>query len=142
MVNTFVKENNVQSVIEFGCGDGNQLSLSSYPKYIGLDVSRTAVKTCISRFKGDKTKSFFLYDPECFADYHALFKAELGLSLDVIYHLTEHSVFSTYMRHLFDSSSRFVIIYSSNTEGRPAPHVRHRRFTSWIEAHAPGWVLL
>src|SRR6202040_327974 len=40
-LNELVRERTVRSVIEFGCGDGNQLSLAEYPSYIGLDVSRT-----------------------------------------------------------------------------------------------------
>src|ERR1700744_3995435 len=46
VLNTFVAEHKVQSVIEFGCGDGNQLKLAAYPKYLGLDVSETIVAKC------------------------------------------------------------------------------------------------
>lgn len=42
-LNEFVRARDVRSVIEFGCGDGNQLSLADYPSYIGLDVSRSAL---------------------------------------------------------------------------------------------------
>src|SRR5579864_6395854 len=45
ILNGFVARHGIQSVIEFGCGDGNQLSLASYPSYVGLDVSRTAILT-------------------------------------------------------------------------------------------------
>lgn len=41
-LNSFVLEHDVGSVIEFGCGDGRQLQLAEYPRYIGLDVSRVA----------------------------------------------------------------------------------------------------
>lgn len=34
VLNSFVRRDNVLSVIEFGCGDGNQLSLASYPDCI------------------------------------------------------------------------------------------------------------
>ena len=43
VLNRFVATHSVQSVIEFGCGDGNQLALASYPWYLGYDVSATAV---------------------------------------------------------------------------------------------------
>ena len=88
-------------MIEFGCGDGNQLSLAEYPSYIGLDVSRTAIGLCQRRFSGDPAKSFFLYDGTCFTDRAGVFAADLALSLDVVYHLTEDAVFETYLRHLF-----------------------------------------
>jgi hypothetical protein len=38
-LNEFVHQHDLQSVIEFGCGDGHQLSLADYPRYVGLDVS-------------------------------------------------------------------------------------------------------
>jgi hypothetical protein len=64
VLNRFVTENHVRSVIEFGCGDGNQLSYAQYPAYIGLDVSKTAIRQCIHRFRDDTSKSFFWYDPD------------------------------------------------------------------------------
>jgi SAM-dependent methyltransferase len=141
-INELVRERAVGSVIEFGCGDGNQLSLAQYPSYIGLDVSRVAVRICQRKFSADKTKSFFLYDGTCFTDNAGLFTADLALSLDVVYHLTEDAVFQTYLRHLFAAARRLVVVYSTNTElSGTAPHVRHRRFTPWIEAHCPDWTL-
>jgi hypothetical protein len=29
IINSFIKQNNIKTVIEFGCGDGNQLSLAN-----------------------------------------------------------------------------------------------------------------
>ncbi len=64
VVNSFLRQHDVSSAIEFGCGDGHQLSLMTYAKYTGLDVSGAAVTRCIDRFADDPTKSFFVYDPE------------------------------------------------------------------------------
>jgi SAM-dependent methyltransferase len=141
-LNAFVQSNNVQSVIEFGCGDGNQLSLAKYPSYVGLDVSRTALGLCKRRFAEDPDKSFFFYDSSCFVDHTGLFKADLALSLDVIYHLIEDSIFEEYMAHLFGAGNRFAIVYTTN-EITPAgaPHVRHRRFSSWVDNNCPQWRL-
>lgn len=141
-LNELVRGRTVGSVIEFGCGDGNQLSLAEYPSYIGLDVSRTAIGLCKERFRDDPAKSFFLYDGACFADRAGIFTADLALSLDVVYHLTEDSVFETYLTHLFAAARRLTVVYSTNTELRgTAPHVRHRHFTPWVEANCPGWRL-
>lgn len=144
VLNAFVARHQVASVIEFGCGDGNQLTLARYPSYIGLDVARSAIQLCLARFREDHTKSFFVYDPDGFADNHGLFQADLALSLDVLYHLVEDAVYERYMRTLFAAGGRFVIIYSSNFEApaRHAAHVRHRRFTDWIERHRPEWRLI
>jgi len=143
VLNQFVREHGVRSVIEFGCGDGAQLSLAAYPSYIGLDVSPTALHHCQQRFGSDASKSFFLYHSDCFLDRHGLFHAELALSLDVIYHLVEDDVFEAYMGHLFSAASRFVIIYSSDSPMPSADvHVRHRPFSEWVAARAPDWRLM
>lgn len=142
ILNDFVKKYDVKTVIEFGCGDGNQLSLADYPSYIGLDISKSAIRLCIARFKEETNKSFFLYDPDLFQDNHGLFGSELAVSLDVIYHLVEDEVFYAYMKHLFLASQKFVIIFSSDTEANPvhlAPHVRNRNFSEWIEKNIAGW---
>lgn len=58
VLNAFVERERIQSVIEWGCGDGNQLRLARYPRYIGLDVSKEAVRKCRNIFKADRTKKF------------------------------------------------------------------------------------
>ncbi len=141
-LNQFVAQHDVRSVIEFGCGDGAQLGIANYPSYIGLDVSPVAVQMCIGKFAGDSSKSFFLYDGACFADRSGIFAADLALSLDVVYHLIEDHLFEGYMQNLFNAGRRFVIVYSSNhDEVIPNTHVRHRRFTGYVEAHLPAWSL-
>jgi SAM-dependent methyltransferase len=141
-LNELVRARGVRSVIEFGCGDGNQLSLAEYPRYTGLDVSRSAIGRCQRRFADDESKSFFLYEGACFTDRAGIFTADLALSLDVVYHLTEDAVFEAYLGHLFAAGQRLVVIYSTNTRIRgTAPHVRHRHFTPWVEANCPQWRL-
>ncbi|MEE4245415.1 MAG: class I SAM-dependent methyltransferase [Kangiellaceae bacterium] len=138
-LNTFVSVHNIQTVLEFGCGDGNQLSFASYPNYIGYDVSADAVNRCKAKFENDHSKSFFLV-----LDYAGQ-KANLSISLDVIYHLVEDEVFEQYMNRLFDSSDMFVIIYSSNSHGiaeSSALHVRHRKFSEWVDRNKAQWRLV
>jgi hypothetical protein len=136
VLNQFVRREGISSVVEFGCGDGSQLSLGRYPAYLGFDVSPAAIDLCRRRFAGDKTKSFAVLgtvDPSIH---------DAALSLDVIYHLIEDEAFEAHMAAIFNSARRFVVIYSSNcTDPPPAPHVRHRRFTDWIERHRPDWKL-
>lgn len=142
-LNSFVIKNSIQSVIEFGCGDGAQLAMAVYPRYVGLDVTKSAVKMCIKKNRNDSTKTFFLYDSECFSDTGGIFRADLSLSLDVIYHLIEDTVFDAYMNHLFSAATRFVIIYSSDhDEVIPNAHVRHRNFSKVVEARFSSWKLL
>jgi cyclopropane fatty-acyl-phospholipid synthase-like methyltransferase len=139
-LNAFVKDNDVRTVVEFGCGDGNQLRLAAYPSYLGLDVSRTAVGMCIEAFQQDESKSFLYYEPSAFSDPARFVHGDLVLSLDVVYHLIEDEVYDAYMRGLFAAADRFVIVYATDTERRvAAPHVRHRAFTEWVATHATQW---
>lgn len=139
VLNNFVKENNISSIIEYGCGDGNQLKLADYKKYLGFDVSESAVTLCRNIFSSDNSKTFKLV-----RDYSGE-KSELTLSLDVIYHLTEDDIFEPYMERLFESSEKFVIIYSSDTnkhEKAQPPHVKHRKITEWTKKNIKGWDLM
>jgi SAM-dependent methyltransferase len=140
VLNAFVEKHGVRSVLEFGCGDGHQLELAKYPRYIGLDVAPTAIAACARRFHADPTKSFLLYSSSAFVDPLKVVSAELSLSLDVIYHLVEDPIFEAYMTHLFASATRFVGIYSSDAVRFAAsPHVRHRKYSDWVAANAPGF---
>jgi hypothetical protein len=139
ILNSFVSEQSIKSVIEFGSGDGSQLSLAHYPKYTGVDISPDAINRCRARYANDITKEFIL------SENYRSEKAELSLSLDVIYHLVEDSVFNSYMEKLFAAATRFVIVYSSNTSeqhGLQLPHVRHRTFTHWVEQNMRAWTLI
>lgn len=142
-LNVFVAENGIESVIEYGCGDGNQLTLAEYPRYLGFDVSERAIEMCRGRFHHRPDMAFRSMD-EWDGD-----SAHCTLSLDVIYHLVEDDVFDDYMARLFDTSERFVVVYSSDTADgaslghSPAlsPHVRHRRFSDWVSEQRPNWKL-
>lgn len=136
VLNRFVRECDVSSVIEYGCGDGSQLTLAEYPAYLGFDISATAVDRCRELFRHDATKTFKLMTE------YAGETADLTLSLDVIYHLVEDHVFAAYMVRLFVSSQRYVIVYSSNTgdnRGFKGSQVRHRMFTDWVSVQFPQW---
>ena len=47
------------------------------------------------------------------------------------------------MEDLFSSSEKYVIIYSANTTETyvTAEHVKHRKFTNWVENNATDWEL-
>jgi hypothetical protein len=141
-VNDFVARHDVRSVIELGCGDGAQLALSEYPAYTGLDVSTTALRSCVARFAADPTKIFLPYSTGAFADPRGLLRADLGLSMDVLFHLVEPGVFETYVRDLFASARRFVLIYASDgPRDSTIGSVTDRPFTGHVRATQPDWRL-
>jgi SAM-dependent methyltransferase len=139
VLNEFVRQHGVRSVIEFGCGDGLQLALAEYPEYVGIDVSHAAVELCQRKFAGDASKRFLWQQGAA----PQLPPADLTLSLDVIYHLLEDDVYRRYLDDLFGASRRHVIVYSSNREDpASAAHVRHRRFLDDVRARFPEFALV
>ena len=139
IINKFIKKNDIKTIIEWGCGDGNQLTYMNYQDYIGFDVSKTAVFHCSEKFKDDKSKTFL------HTDKYTNQSAVLSISLDVIFHLIEDSIFNDYMNRLFNSSQKFVVIYSSNTSEQfeIAPnHFRQRKFTDWIQKNKSDFRLI
>jgi cyclopropane fatty-acyl-phospholipid synthase-like methyltransferase len=140
LLNELVISKSVRTVIEFGCGDGSQLTLANYPEYLGVDVSEAAVAMCRTRFSADASKAFVSLQD--FKSDRPM--ADLSLSLDVIYHLVEDETFADHMKDLFAASNRLVAIYSSNSDLilDAAPHVRHRNFTEWIAREACDWHLI
>jgi SAM-dependent methyltransferase len=146
ILNDFVVAEAVESVIEFGCGDGRQLALAIYPKYLGLDVSPTTLRQTMDKFSNDSTKSFMLYRPDCFSDAAALMTADLSMSLDVIYHLVEDHIYQLHLRHIFGSARRFVVLFTSDDDSldvteRVPPHIRHRPVLDDIAERFPEWRL-
>jgi len=139
IINEFIVKEVISSVIEFGCGDGRQLQFARYPNYLGVDVSETVVEQCQKRFAENAAFQFMTLNE------YAGEKADVALSLDVIFHLIEDQVFDSYMTTLFNAGERFVIVYSSNYESASAehaPHFRSREFTVWVAAHRPDWQLI
>lgn len=141
-VNRIIEERDVASVVEFGCGDGNQLAHLEVDRYIGLDVAAAAIEHCADRFSGDDTKSFFWFSPEHFVDRAGVIRADAALSQEVIFHLVEDEVFERYMRQLFGAAERLVMIWSSDRDLALAPQERHRNFTPWVTSELPEWELV
>jgi len=138
-INSFVARHSIESTIEFGCGDGNQLLLANYPTYVGVDVSRKAIELCRKKFERDSSKRFAVLDDFDLSPV----TAEMSLSLDVIYHLIEEHAYRDYMRRLVRAANRFICIYSSNVQmPGHVDHIKHRCFTDWFSVYASDWKLI
>lgn len=139
VINNFIGKNKIESMIDYGVGDGNQLKLFNTENliYTGIDVSEFIISKCKEMFKDDKTKEFIHVD-----NIDNELKAELVLSSDVIYHLIEDSVYEEYMKNLFSMSNKYVIIYAKNQDVNHATHVKFRKFSNYIESNLPEWQLI
>lgn len=139
VINEFIFKNNIQNVIEFGCGDGNNLELYNVASYTGIDVSIKAIEICKKRYLNDQYKNFIHISGLKSEAQKSSF--ELVLSLDVIYHLVEDTIYEQYMHDLFYYAEKFVLIYASNKNEFLVSHVKHRRFTDWIDINVSNWKL-
>jgi cyclopropane fatty-acyl-phospholipid synthase-like methyltransferase len=140
-LNTFFKDNKVNTVIEFGCGDGNQLKQLKIPHYIGIDVSPTIIGSCKNIFKADDSKVFFLNNKQQIKNNESVHPCDVSLSLDVIYHLIEDEIFELYMHDLFKYSTKFVIIYAWDMDMEKSFHVKHRNFSKWVKNNVNDFTL-
>lgn len=136
VINNFIKEHSIETVLDLGCGDGNQATYLNCQEYIGFDVSKTAIEMCKKTFNADTTKIFT-------NDIKDLKPADLILSCEVLFHLVEPNIFLQYFSKLFELSNRFVVIYSSNKYMLSRScHMKHRCFTSIVEKFFTNWKLL
>ena len=140
VLNQLVADKGWYTVLEIGCGDGAQLERATYGSYLGVDVSAAAVDLCRPRFAARGDRRFIVSGQE------SLESCDVGLSLDVIYHLVEDSVFERYMADLVEHSTKGVVLYTSDSDvftpsRQEPPHIRHRPVQRWMTERHPEWRL-
>ena len=140
VINGLIAQYGINSMVEFGCGDGNQLRMFNCSNYTGVDVSPTIIAKCTEAFAGDSSKRFVLYDPASFAA--ADFKRDAAMSLDVLYHLVEQKVYDEYLDNLFSAGEKLVIIYAADIDiPQQTSHELYRKFTKDVAHRFPNWQL-
>lgn len=132
-INDLIRRESVRSVVEWGCGDGQQLELLDLPDaYLGVDISPAAVRRCLARHP---RRAFAVWPTGVQVDA----RAEVALSIDVIFHLVADADFDAYWARLFDSATRLVLAHATDVDRTGARHVRHRRHTHLTP---DGWTLV
>lgn len=138
IINTFVSENNIDTMIDYGVGDGNQLRMFNIKNYIGIDVSPYIINKCKRIFKNDQSKKFYID-----SEYDMNGSTDLVISCDVLYHLINEDIYEKYMKNMFTIiPCKYVIIYAANVDKTGAIHVKKRKFTEYIENNFPTWELI
>jgi hypothetical protein len=121
-VNSLIEKYQVQTVVDWGCGDGIVAARIKAPRYIGLEVSAKGLELCKALADGP-SREWHLYDgmnaPSVSGD--------LSLSLDVIFHLITDELYRRHLELVFGSAP-IVCITSSNRDERGNEHVLHREF--------------
>lgn len=136
-LSAFFGEHAVESVIDWGCGDGrvfHVLDAADGVDYMGIDVSPTAIDRCIGRWPDGW---FLLLGAVCESPPRGW---DCAVSIDVVYHLVDDAEYAEHLRLLFGSATRFVVAHATNLdEPGDAPHMRHRPIVN----DAPdGWTLI
>lgn len=131
-VQKFITDNRVKSVFDYGSGDGEFASKLVVPTYYGYEPSPSA------------RQMFFDRDlPRSYMTGTWLYLAELGLSLDVIFHVVDADDYVEYLENLFRTSLKWIIIYGfESSEEELWPHIKPRPFTRFIANRFPEWVLI
>jgi hypothetical protein len=131
LINQFIKQFEIATIQEHGCGDGNNLSLyEGFMHYNGYDVSKTAVEICKKKFPNTSRYWFTNDITEVNVD------ADMVLSLDVLYHLVNDDDYYDYLHQIFNDKHKYVVIYATNHENNigNSQHVRHRNFISDLQS--------
>ncbi|MZQ81331.1 methyltransferase domain-containing protein [Paenibacillus sp. 5J-6] len=137
IINDMIQKHAITTVIEFGCGDGNQLQTMNYAHYLGLDVAQSSINLCKELYKDDRNKSFMLYTPGYLIN-RGFFRADLVVCLDVLYHITDEQDFCSTLNDLFQSSNRWVVLYTKITTGlepQEVPTILDRDIMSYLAKH-------
>ena len=144
LINRVIRERGIRSIIQLGCGDGNQLKYLEVDQYIGLDISKVAIERCVANHGSNMKRSFIWYDPEHFCDPLHILSADCAMSLDVLFHLIEDEVFARYIHNLFSCGGRYVIIYGLDQQMTKSVHVsvRYRKYTEYIAKNVQGFRLV
>jgi 2-polyprenyl-3-methyl-5-hydroxy-6-metoxy-1,4-benzoquinol methylase len=138
VINNYITKFGIKTISDFGCGDGNQISLlKGFDSYMGYDISSYALYLCHEKFKNNKAMNFCSLMSD-------LPQADLCISLDVVYHILSQEEYEKYLTRLFDGSKKYVLIFSSNFNSydSSAPHVIHRKFTDWVEENRKDFKLI
>jgi cyclopropane fatty-acyl-phospholipid synthase-like methyltransferase len=135
VINTFVDDNAIETVLELGCGDGNQLSYYNFKSYTGYEVSPPAIELCKTKFQNDPAKRFFHL-----SEFKPT-KVDLAISVDVLYCLVENETYEDHLQKLFTPETKYVLVFSSNHDKNDArfAHIKHRKFTDWVEKNRPDF---
>ncbi len=132
LVNRLVADNGITSVVDWGCGDGAQLSRFEIDCYTGVEIAPAALCKAVER---RPDSAFVLWAPGRFITI----TAECALSLDVLFHFPDDQQYSEYVERLFGSAMWYVAIHSTNHDEQARRHVRHRKVTDDIAERFPGW---
>lgn len=139
VVNTIAWEQGVESMIDWGCGDGQVLEhITNEVHYTGVDISPTVIGKVAQLHPH---RSFVLDKLGTMTT--AWLRADMSLSMDVMFHLVNDDDYYKYLNRLFQAARKVVLIYSTDSDdGLTARHVMRRHWTPDVARMFPEWQLI
>ena len=142
-INTWIRDLNIKTIQEIGCGDGNNLLMYDVRmSYCGYDISPKAIAMCREKTRKIRNSLFYYFGTE---EKDIDYDARMCLCLDVWYHQVNDEDFEELCQKLFVKGKwKFLVIYSyeENPFGdeKVGQHIKYRDVLSKV-AEFPNWEL-
>lgn len=107
-INNFIEENNVHSILDFGCGDFNIGRNINVDMYYGTDIYDGLINYNISHFE-DNTHKFIFNDES----YINLPSTDLIIIKEVLQHLDNDKI-KEILDHLINITNRYILIIDTS----------------------------
>jgi SAM-dependent methyltransferase len=125
-IHRVVKEYNCKSIADFGCGDGNQLSMFPNISYTGFDISPTIIEQNKVKFPD---KNFEVMDMKNTSKYNDI--ADLSICFDCLFHITQTKDWVILIDAVCNAAKN-VIVITTNTYVVPEEYFPHVNFSRKI----------
>lgn len=131
VINRLTESKGLSSVIELGCGDGAQLEKYSFQRYVGVDISESAIALCEKRFAHDDTKEFLVVSP---GDHLGFEQADLVICVEVLMHVIDENDFLWTLNQVFSLSRDFVVLINplGAIHVKGSPHEKSRNLLLYL----------
>ena len=147
-LNAKIDQFDIDTIVDIGCGDGNNLKLFKIQNYYGFDVSKTIISQNKREFKNDRSKQFLIIDENFDKNLSNIrnqknIKKIICVSFDVIGHLVEDEIYDNQLKSFDLVNPDYLIISNFDVEREydlSVPHIKGRNYSRDLLNR--GWKLV